>query len=281
MRLLYFGDDGKVSLTKDLLGNDTIPPYAILSHTWGDEEVTFEDLTHGAGLGKKGFEKIQFCMQQAAADGLHYSWVDTCCINKNDFTELQHAINSFFPWYRDADICYVFLSDVSATKRKADSEAFQCVWERAFRDSRWFTRGWTLQELLAPRKLKFFSCEGKALGHVQELQYLIHSITKLPIAALTGDSLEEFGIEERLGWTQNRTTTRDEDKAYSLLGIFGVHMPLIYGEGQKKAFRRLRKEIQDHKYLSLGTLPMMFKIISLLIPVLASMDFSEQDFGMF
>jgi len=76
---------------------------------------------------------------------------------------------------------------------------------------------------------------------------------------LTGTALEEFGIEERLGWTQTRTTTRDEDKAYSLLGIFGVFMPLIYGEGQEEAFRRLRREIHDRKYLSLGTLPMMLQ----------------------
>ncbi|KAJ4382035.1 hypothetical protein N0V86_002362 [Didymella sp. IMI 355093] len=252
MRLLYFDDHGEVSLTGDLLGNDKIPPYAILSHTWGKEEVTFDDIMEGTGKEKIGHNKIRFCMQQAAESGLQYSWVDTCCINKNDFTELQHAINSFFRWYRDAAICYVFLSDVPATKRKADSEIFQSTWEPAFRDSRWFTRGWTLQELLAPRYLKFYSQEGKALGDIQELKHLIHSITDLPVAALMGASLEDFEIEERLCWTENRTTTREEDKAYSLLGILGVFMPLIYGEGLDNAFRRLRKEIQDRKYLTLG-----------------------------
>ncbi|KAJ8112702.1 hypothetical protein OPT61_g4994 [Boeremia exigua] len=253
MRLLYFGDNGKVSLTKDLLGNDKIPPYAILSHTWGKDEVTFNDIMNNAGKEKLGYNKIRFCMQQAAKDGLDYSWVDTCCIDKNDFTELQHAINSFFRWYRDAATCYVFLSDVSATKRKADSEVSQFIWEPAFRNSCWFTRGWTLQELLASRDLKFFSYEWDALGDIQELKHLIHSITNLPIAALTGAPLEEFGIEERLGWTKNRTTTRDEDKAYSLLGIFGVFMPLIYGEGQEEAFRRLRREIHDRKYNSIAS----------------------------
>jgi hypothetical protein len=258
MRLLYFGDHGEVSLTRDLLGNDKIPPYAILSHTWGKEEVTFDDITEGTGKEKIGHNKIRFCMQKAVESGLQYSWVDTCCINKNDFTELQHAINSFFRWYRDAAICYVFLSDVSATKRKPDSDIFQSTWEPAFRDSRWFTRGWTLQELLAPRYLKFYSQEGKALGDMQELKHLIHSITGLPVAALLGASLDGFEPEERLSWTDNRTTTREEDKAYSLLGILGVFMPLIYGEGLDNAFRRLRKEIQDRKYLTLGTVRMTF-----------------------
>lgn len=265
MRLLYFGDDGNVSLTKDLLGNDKVPQYAILSHTWGDEEVTFEDLTNGTGEGKKGNEKIRFCMQQAAADNLQYSWVDTCCINKKDFTELQHAINSFFCWYRDAANCYVFLSDVSATKRKADSEASQFPWEHAFRKSRWFTRGWTLQELLAPRKLSFFSKEGSILGDAHKLRSLVHSITQLPIAVLAGASLERVSTDERLCWTEHRTTTRDEDKAYSLLGILGVFMPLIYGEGKENAFRRLRKEIQDHEYPSSGKRLLAWNCLDILL----------------
>lgn len=253
MRLLYFDDNGDVSLTKDLLGNDTIPPYAILSHTWAEEEVTFDDITTEAGKQKLGFDKIRFCMQQAAEDDLQYSWVDTCCINKNDTTELQHAINSMFRWYRDAETCYVFLSDVSATKRKVDSDFYLSNWESAFRSSRWFTRGWTLQELLAPRRMRFFSREKKLLGDNQDLLGLVQDITSLPTAALSGDPLDGFEIEERLRWTQTRITTREEDKAYSLLGIFGIFMPLIYGEGEENAFRRLRREIHDRKYLSLGT----------------------------
>lgn len=252
MRLLKYNEHGEVFLTEDLLGKDEIPPYAILSHTWGNEEVTFDDLTNGTGKEKNGHDKIRFCMQQAARDGLHHSWIDTCCIKKTDTTELQHAINSMFRWYKDAAVCYVFLSDVSIAKRKADSESYPSSWEPAFRSSRWFTRGWTLQELLAPQKVNFFSRECKLLGGISELLNLLHSITKLPAAVLTGAPLEGFPIEERLAWTKDRVTTREEDKAYSLLGMFGIFMPLIYGEGEANAFARLRKEIRERQYTTTG-----------------------------
>jgi hypothetical protein len=252
MRLLKYDEHGEVFLTEDLLGKDEIPPYAILSHTWGNEEVTFEDLTNGTGRGKNGHEKIRFCMQQAARDGLHYSWVDTCCIKKTDTTELQHAINSMFRWYKEATVCYVFLTDVSTGKRKFDSESCLASWEPAFRASRWFTRGWTLQELLAPRNVIFFSREGKMLGGIPKLLDILRGVTNLPVAVLKGTSLNEFRIEERLAWTKDRTTTREEDKAYSLLGLCGIFMPLIYGEGEANAFRRLRKEIRERRYATQG-----------------------------
>lgn len=252
MRLLKYDKHGEVFLTEDLLGKDEIPPYAILSHTWGDEEVTFRDLTNGTGKEKNGHDKIRFCMQQAARDGLQYSWVDTCCINKTDTTELQHAINSMFRWYKDAAVCYVFLTDVSTVKRKVDNESSLASWEPAFRVSRWFTRGWTLQELLAPRNINFFSREGKMLGGIPQLFDILHSVTKLPATVLKGTPLDEFRIEERLAWTKGRTTTREEDRAYSLLGICGIFMPLIYGEGEANAFRRLRKEIRERQYATQG-----------------------------
>lgn len=279
MRLLNYGDDGEINLTRDLLGNDEIPPYAILSHTWGSEEVTFNDLTNGTGKDKAGHDKIRFCMRQAARDGIHYSWVDTVCINKTDTTELQHAINSMFRWYRDAATCYVFLSDVSTAKRKADSDSFEASWESTFRCSRWFTRGWTLQELLAPRSVKFFSREGNLLGNIQGLTTLIHGVTRLPIAVLKGAPLDNFGVEERLSWTRERTTTREEDKAYSLLGVFGIFMPLIYGEGQANAFRRLRKEIQDRRYPSQGKSSSLHQLKHVRLTQLAFLDLSERDFG--
>ena len=271
MRLLKYDEHGEVCLTEDLLGKDEIPPYAILSHTWGNEEVTFEDLTNGTGKEKNGYDKIRFCMQQAARDGLEYSWVDTCCIKKTDTTELQHAINSMFRWYKDAAVCYVFLSDVSVAKRKADSESCPSSWEPAFRFSRWFTRGWTLQELLAPQKVNFFSRECKLLGGLPELLDLLHSITKLPAAVLRGASLEGFPIEERLAWTKDRVTTREEDKAYSLLGMFGIFMPLIYGEGEANAFARLRKEIRERQYTTTGKdNPILILLCCLLRPSSAS-----------
>ena len=253
MRLLTYDDNDQVILTEDLLNEDAIPPYAILSHTWGDEEVTFHDIANGTGKEKVGNEKIRFCMQQAARDGLRHSWVDTCCINKTDSTELQHAINSMFRWYKEAAICYVFLTDVSTAKRRSNSESFRFSWEPAFRSSRWFTRGWTLQELLAPRKLQFFSREEKPLGSINDLIDVVQDVTNLPTTALRGASLDKFQIEERLAWTKDRTTMRQEDKVYSLLGLFGIFMPLIYGEGELNAFRRLRKEIQERRYATQGS----------------------------
>jgi hypothetical protein len=254
MRLLEINTDGKLSLTKDLIGDDDIPAYAILSHTWqDDQEVTFDEMINGTGKDKAGHHKIHFCAEQAKRDGLRYFWVDTCCINKADAVELQDAINSMFRWYRNSAACYVFLSDVSTAKRKAGTDTSQTTWKPAFRTSRWFTRGWTLQELLAPRTVKFFSREGNHLGYLQDLKQMVQDITQLPIAALTGTSLSKFGIEERLSWSDQRTTTRKEDKAYSLLGIFGIYMPLIYGEGEVNAFRRLRREIQEQKYATPGT----------------------------
>src|SRR5204863_8204286 len=131
------------------------PPYAILSHTWqGEDEITFNDLTKNDAKDnakdKAGYKKINFCAQQAERDGLRYFWVDTCCIDKSNSSELSEAINSMFRWYQNAAKCYVYLSDVLITQRRASNEFFELSLESAFRASRWFTRGWTLQELLAP-----------------------------------------------------------------------------------------------------------------------------------
>lgn len=113
MRLLQLGDNEGLTLTPDLTNN--IPPYAILSHTWGadGEEVTFQDVSQNRGHGKPGYEKILFCWQQAKLDGLDHFWVDTCCIDKTSSAELAEATNSMFRWYRDAAECYVYLQDVS------------------------------------------------------------------------------------------------------------------------------------------------------------------------
>jgi hypothetical protein len=176
-------------------------------------------------------------------DGLHYYWVDTCCIDKSNSVELQEAINSMFRWYQNATKCYVYLSDVSTTKRKASDQLSEFTWESAFRASRWFDRGWTLQELLAPGSVEFFSREGKRLGDKKTLERQVHEITGIAVSALQGAPLSQFGVDERLLWAENRQTTRKEDKAYSVLGIFDVYMPLIYGEGRENAFKRLREEI--------------------------------------
>jgi hypothetical protein len=163
-----------------------------------------------------------------------------------------------FRWYQNAAKCYVYLSDVSITKRKAGDQSSEFTWESAFRASRWFTRGWTLQELLAPSSVEFFSREGKRLGDKRTLERQIHEITGVAIPALRGTSLSRFGVDERLSWAENRQTTRKEDEAYSLLGIFYVYMPLIYGEGRDNAFTRLRDEI-DKPSKGTHTVPVHYR----------------------
>ena len=245
MRLLLRSDTGEFSLTKDLVGDDTIPLYAILSHTWGAdaEEVTFEDITNGTGRDKPGYEKIRFCGEQARIDGLQYFWIDTCCINKANYAELSQAVNSMFHWYSNATRCYVYLSDLSSPPSDTNDEFNPRPWESDFRTSKWFTRGWTLQELLAPCSVEFFSRERKRLGDKSSLEQQIHEITCIPKSALQGTRLSEFSANKRLSWIERRQTKLEEDKAYSLLGIFDVYIPLIYGEGAASAFRRLREEI--------------------------------------
>ncbi|KAH8588754.1 heterokaryon incompatibility, partial [Bisporella sp. PMI_857] len=242
MRLLKLENDGQITLTKDL-NNDGIPPYAILSHTWGDDdqEVTFKDIATNTEKQKAGYRKIRFCGQQALSDGLQYFWVDTCCIDKSNNTELSEVINSMFRWYQNATRCYVYLSDVS-TDGLTQAALSPMRWQPAFRASRWFTRGWTLQELMAPASMEFFSSEGERLGDKTSLELQLHSITHIPISAFQGH-LSEFSTLERMSWSEGRQTTRAEDGAYSLMGIFGVYIPLIYGEGKKNAFIRLRKKI--------------------------------------
>lgn len=242
MRLLRRNNDGKYILEEFIGG--TIPRYAILSHTWGADhsEVTLVDLEKDTGTSKAGYRKLQFCADQAAKHGLRYFWVDTCCIDKSSSAELSEAINSMFAWYRDATRCYVYLSDVSIDSLTCGPPAQQ-DWYPAFQQSKWFTRGWTLQELVAPVSVEFFSVEGQLLGNKCSLLQELHGITRISIKALQGSPLDELSVHERMSWMGQRKTKREEDMAYSLLGIFDVYMPLIYGEGRKKAFARLQKEI--------------------------------------
>jgi hypothetical protein len=245
MRLLNYDEHGELGIIS--FDDSAIPPYAVLSHTWGAdaEEVTFADLETGDGKAKRGYEKIRFCGQQARQDGLQYFWVDTCCIDKTDKAELSHAIRSMFRWYQSAARCYVYLSDVSTKKRNIDGVLTGSTWEPAFRSSRWFTRGWTLQELLAPKKVEFFSKEWQRLGNKVSLKSLIHKITSILHEALDGAPLSQFSVNERLRWKQGRETKREEDGAYSLQGILDVELAPVYGEGAVGAFRRLMDEIDN------------------------------------
>jgi ankyrin repeat protein len=243
MRLLRLEDDDSFSLVQ-YLGSDAIPAYAILSHTWGSdhEEVTFRDLTELAttAKSKEGYRKLTFCASQAARDGLRYFWVDTCCINKSDAAELQESINSMFRWYQNATRCYVYLSDVSKDPSTGDDRSQR--WKPEFRQSRWFTRGWTLQELIAPNSVEFFSKEGTLLGNKRSLEQTIQEITAIVVHAIRGDALSQFSEEEILSWVAKRQTKREEDIVYCLLGFFGVFMPLIYGEGHQNALERLQEQ---------------------------------------
>ena len=235
MYLLQAHSDDALSLTN--FTADKIPRYAILSHTWeaDNQEVTFEDVKNNEGVNKIGYRKIRFCAAQAKKDELQYFWVDSCCINKSSAADLAEAINSMFRWYRNAAKCYAYLADVQT----ADSD------QQAFRQSRWFKRGWTLQELLAPPEVEFFSQQGYKIGDKSSLELEIHEITGIPVQALYAHevSLSQFTIDERFSWMEKRKTTIEEDQAYCLFGLFDVYLPLIYGEGKENALRRLRQEI--------------------------------------
>jgi hypothetical protein len=215
-------------------GGNTIPTYAILSHVWDPEEVSFQEMVGDRMLAerKHGFPKIRRSCAQAQRDGYQYIWIDTCCIDKTSSTELSEAINSMYTWYRDSAVCYVLLADVYNSKKKGHD----------FFTSRWFTRGWTLQELLAPTRLQFFDRDWKSFGTKFDLIDNISTVTKIDLYAMTGGDLSRLSVARRMSWVANRQTTRLEDMAYCLLGIFGINMPLLYGEGTK-AFIRLQEEI--------------------------------------
>ncbi|KAF2730079.1 HET-domain-containing protein [Polyplosphaeria fusca] len=237
MRLLHFDSSKRLVLT-DFRGK-TIPPYAILSHRWGKSEILFEDIATASYKEKDGYRKIEFCAERAAQDHLQYFWIDTCCIDKWNLAELSKSINSMFRWYRDAKRCYVFLSDVSVAKDASQSE-----WEPCLRASKWFTRGWTLQELIAPVSVEFFSKDGWRIGDKTSLEPLVHEITSIPLKALQNCPLDQFTTAERIKWAQNRQTTEEEDAAYCLLGILDVVIPAAYGEGVEKAWKRLQIELE-------------------------------------
>lgn len=240
MRLLQQTGQDEFSLVS--VPTHNTESYAILSHTWFDsQEFTYNDLTTGAGRSKTGFEKVKFCSKQATQDGLQYFWIDTCCIDRSNNTELTTAINSMFRWYQNAKKCYVFLADVSIPDFDTVN---QSTWEIAFRQSRYWTRGWTLQELIAPTIVEFFSKEGRPLGDKKKLEMLIHETTGIPVLALRGDPFSNFSVAERKNWAAERQTTEEEDIVYCILGLCEVSMAPIYGEGNNAALKRFQMTIK-------------------------------------
>lgn len=254
------------SLSLEIFVDDSnIPPYYILSHTWGSDEVTYQDVRTSSPeklAHRKGWQKIEgFCkmllavmekspstlslmesenmawdyaVSTSSLPAAEYVWVDTCCINKESSAELSEAINSMYRWYAEAIACVVYLDDVDCESMLGSQVG----------SSRWFTRGWTLQELLAPRGVLFYSSNWHFLGEKSKYSGVIATITLIQSEYLTGDqSLWEASSAEKMSWAARRMTTRSEDIAYCLMGIFDINMPLLYGEGGTKAFIRLQEEI--------------------------------------
>ncbi|OBZ69801.1 hypothetical protein A0H81_10547 [Grifola frondosa] len=284
MRLLHT----RTLTLKEFPNSQRAEPYAILSHVWRKEEVLFHHI-QDLNIAKKlrGFPKVFGCCERARDEGYEWVWIDTCCIDKSSSSELSEAINSMFAWYKEAEVCYVYLDDVPAkpaalyisatlitddieTVRKweddsddessDDSSIYKDMepdapdefvedgseserWLAMFKDSRWFTRGWTLQELIAPRESVFLAQNWSEVGTRKDMVHVIEEASRVHCNVLLGVlPLEEVSIADRMRWASRRSTTRVEDRAYSLMGLFGIHMPTIYGEGIE-AFMRLQHEI--------------------------------------
>jgi hypothetical protein len=221
------------SLALTAFFDDNTPHYAILSHTWGPEEVSFQDIQgpHEAIANRAGYRKIKGFCSTASEARFEWGWVDICCIDKTNNAELSEAINSMYRWYSNAVTCYAYLADVTSF-----------IFPR-YTESRWFQRGWTLQELIAPSEVLFFDPSWSGIGSRASLAPEIETKTRIPAALLMMESsLKDYCVAEIMSWAAGRQTTRAEDRAYSLLGLFGVYMPMLYGEGAY-AFIRLQLEI--------------------------------------
>ncbi|KAJ8472943.1 hypothetical protein ONZ51_g8187 [Trametes cubensis] len=234
---------------------DQVPGgYAVVSHVWratepslrevqqlADQEATYDD--------SRLDDKIRQCCILTRARGLPYFWIDSPCIDQRNSTELSEAISSMYAWYAKAAVCFAHLPDVPSD---------DCIFDpsSAFRRSVYFTRSWTLQELIAPKRVVFVSSDWTVLGEKQDLAELLEEITNIDRQILTFcRPLTDVSIACKLSWAARRNARRIEDRAYSLLGLFDIHMPMMYGEGEK-AFARLLhtilKEKCDHTALAWG-----------------------------
>jgi hypothetical protein len=236
MRLIKIDDLENLQLSPPILEADA-PPYAILSHTWGnsEDELSFQDMVNiSHHRHKMGFHKIRSFCARARQDGYQYAWADTVCIDKSSSAELSEAINSMYKWYSKSAVCYVFLEDLPSKNTTVSRfDLGKC---------RWFTRGWTLQELIAPEHVIFFNKSWEIVGLARDIASDISKITGIDHGTLLGASVKRISIARRMSWASRRITSRPEDLAYCLLGIFGINMPMLYGEGER-AFIRLQQEI--------------------------------------
>jgi hypothetical protein len=219
------------------------PSYAIVSHTWGKDEIELRDFTddppNPSNLYR--FHKIRVACEKAKKSNLSYIWIDSCCIDKTNMAELEVALQNMFQWYRNATICFAYLSDISMDGPQ--SPRFQ--WHLG--KCRWFTRGWTLQELLAPPEVVFFNMDWFMIGTRYLLRETLEDITGIDSSYMDPkwlpDLLAETPAAKIMSWMSKRETTRPEDMAYSLQGLLNVQMPICYGEGGKSAFYRLQTEV--------------------------------------
>ncbi|KAI0739965.1 heterokaryon incompatibility protein-domain-containing protein [Daedaleopsis nitida] len=218
--------------------------FAILSHVWNEKEQTFQetqalaaqcDADH-SNPRDRSTPKVRQSCEFAENQDFDWIWNDACCIDKTSSSELSEAINSMFTYYSLAEVCYAYLEDVPSADNSIASY-------RQLRSSRWFRRGWTLQELIAPDQVLFLSRDWTAIGTKAELSATLETITKIPIPVLRSpENIRNYSIAQRMSWAAERETTREEDEAYCLMGIFDINMPALYGEG-RNAFQRLQEEI--------------------------------------
>ncbi|KAF2729794.1 hypothetical protein EJ04DRAFT_475020, partial [Polyplosphaeria fusca] len=234
---------------------DRVPPYAILSHAWSDDEVLFHEMQSISLEEIKDQPRytkvLSFCVV-AKAGGLGYGWLDSCCIDKRSSAELTEAINSMYQWYRDAKVCFIYLADVPPGMTEHDDRQ-----RRAFASSKWFSRSWTLQELVASKERVFLAQDWTEIRNnltatrdsVGDIEDFISEITGVDTKVLRDNSkLREKCIAERMSWASRRRATRSEDRVYSLMGIFEVNMAVLYGEGEEHAFKRLQEEIMKTSF---------------------------------
>jgi hypothetical protein len=253
MRLLHTS-----ALTLHEFFDENVPSYGILSHTWVEgEEVSYQEMSNlsPSAKTKSGYKKITKCAERVKQLGFDYVWIDSCCIDKSSSAELTESINSMYRWYEKSETCLAYMVDVHLDENTLDESNLEKDPELigpkgsktlrrypGFSSSRWFTRGWTLQELIAPRNLEFYDSDWRIIATIQDVAREIEKFTAIPKAVLLSGATEAYCVAEKMKWASKRATTRREDMAYCLLGLFDINMPLLYGEGDR-AFKRLQEEI--------------------------------------